>query len=160
MKSKSFILSLFLTFFLSSFLSSFIPGANDRLQIGKKAPEIIFSDNNNDTTLTFRDSQLTVVNFWSASDPASRMRNREFNRYSKTSGKEIRFISICTDADIALSKEIMKLDGIDNAAYTFTIKDIDKTTFKEYRTDKSLSSYFINHEGRLTAPPATPATPG
>ena len=143
--------SLLLTALFTLTLSSFVPTGESRLELGRKAPEILLVDEFNEPSqLEFKEKH-TILNFWSASDPLSRMRNRNLNNFVSENGSLYDFISICIDKDPLIQNEIMRTDGIKDAGTYISSSQLYKDILKDYQTGKGLRCFLIDQNGILQA---------
>lgn len=125
-----------------------MPIGTNRLEIGHRAPKIsIKADNTLNSAESFEE-KYTFINFWSVTDPASRIRNKRLHRLASESDS-INVVSICVDKDTILSREVMKIDGVAGNGINVSLSQIDEKVMKDYQTDTGLRCYMIDPEGKL-----------
>lgn len=129
------------------FLSSSTPLFSGSMEPGDSVPAIRLSDK---STLPSKTDFPTIINFWSAQDAASRLRNKEYSDLAAASGGRLNFVAICVDADSGLAREIMAIDGIDNGKAYYS-EDIRKDALADYQTASGCRSFLIDNYGRLQA---------
>lgn len=145
MKFKSSILALAATLLLSS--SS--PEHSGNLKIGEEAPAIELTAA--PPLLLSSDSDTyTIVNFWSAQDAASRLRNKKYADMASLEGSKMRLITICVDEDSALAKELMMIDNC-FPSQSFFSEQVEESTFADYQTATGCRSFMIDPFGNLTS---------
>ncbi len=139
-------------FAVSLFLSSSISGISNSLEIGKEAPGLELSAAG-DSTLSLESlrGRHILVNFWSASYPASRIANLHYSRLaSAISTEKLAFISINVDSDEQLARQIMQLDGTESPL-SFTISSLKTGSLENYQTESGCRSFLIDPLGNLKA---------
>jgi len=151
-KSKNLVFS----FVFAAFLTSSIPSGSHTIEIGSEAPSITLSANA-DRVLDSLDGKQVLVNFWSASDPSSRIANRALSRLAD-SGRytSTTFISICIDSDKSIANEIAKIDRISGNVISLDKDDITSGVLKDYQTNTGCRSFLIDSFGNLKAIATSP----
>lgn len=135
----------------AAFLSSSIPAGSHSLEQGKEAPAISLSSSSA-SSLDETDGKYVVVNFWSASDPQSRIANKRLSELTaQLPSSKIKFIGICVDKDATLSSEIMKADGIPASAISLGADDITSQVTEDYQTATGNRSFLIDPFGNLVS---------
>ena len=131
----------------AAFLSSAM--SFDRtLEVGSKAPKIETIDGTN-VGYDANSKKSKLISFWNPKKPASRIANRNLSlEYGENSEQNIEFVSICTDSDEALMKEVMKIDGI-NAQNVYSYSEISPRVFKDYNVEDTPKAYMISSEGKI-----------
>lgn len=148
MKIKYLIIVSILTFFFSSA----IPTGSHTLEIGKEAPAITITGKRNQDFISQLNGNYILLNFWSASDPESRINNRLLaNLTSRTGNSGIKFVSVCTDADRHIAEEILKVDGINELTTTLFLTDITPEVLEDFQVNSGLRSFLIDPYGNLAA---------
>lgn len=142
MKLKYFIYSIIAAAFLSSAID-----VDKNIKVGKTAPKVEISDKNKTIDFSSND-KIKIVSFWSTQNPASRISNRNLSQKYKENN-DIEFISVCTDEDVSLMNEVVKIDGLisDNC---FSLSQVSLNTIKDYNAEKYPKAYVINEEGIIT----------
>ena len=88
-----------------------------------------------------------VINFWSPKKPASRIQNSRLSKLY-ANNPEIEFISICTDSDEKLMKEVMNIDGVEYSN-SFSYSSVDSRVFKDYGVEENPATFIISPEGKI-----------
>lgn len=133
-----------------AFLSSAIAVDNSPA-VGNKAPEIETISGINVANDANSESKGKLISFWNPKVPASRIANKKFNEtYAGSNNENIDFISISTDKDDNLSREILKLDGI-NPDQSFAYSEISERVFKDYDVETSPRAFLISPDGKISA---------
>lgn len=144
MKTKS----LFLSLAIATFLTSAIPSANHSLEIGEEAPQLSLSSSS-DAVIPSGHSK-TVLLFWSASDPASRVANHRLSKIAESENNEnVRFVSISIDKDTALASMIEEADGISDKVISLHRDDISADVLRDYQTSTGCRTFTIDSYGIL-----------
>ncbi len=137
---------------IAAFLSSSIPVGSHSLNPGEEAPSIVLSSNARINSLKDLDGKYVVVNFWSASDPESRIANNRLGNLAESlPSSKVRFVSICTDSDESLSSEIMKADGIPSSVISLNASDITAEVAEDYQVATGNRSFLIDPFGNLVS---------
>ena len=130
----------------TAFLSSYISN-EDNLKVGDKAPEIRFTNNLSEC---LEEKNLKLINFWNPKKPSSRIANKTYAEYFRQNNDcDIQFISICTDSDDLLAKELLNYDGIDDCGLHFSYSDVDSRIFKDYNVADNPVAFLISSEGMI-----------
>lgn len=142
MKFKSYFIILAAT----AFLLSFIP-REESLKEGEKVPEITF---NNERTIELEKGKFTLLNFWNPKNPDSRIRNSKImSQYSDIFQDNLEIISICTDSDIDLAKEVIRHDGFDSIGSHVFYSNLDERVILDYKVNEQPELYLIDQSGKL-----------
>lgn len=153
MKSKSLVFSII----FAAFLTSSIPSGSHALEIGAEAPSITLSANAEKFPDT-PDGKQVLVNFWSASDPSSRIANRTLSQLAESGNyNSTRFVSVCIDSDKSIAGEIVKIDRISPNVISLDRDDITPDVLKDFQTDTGCRSFLIDRFGNLKAIASSPA---
>ena len=143
-KVKHLFFSLIAAAFLSSAMSF-----DKTLEVGSKAPKIEKIDGTNVGYDANSEMKTKVISFWNPKKPSSRIANRNLSRqYGENSSENVEFISICTDSDEALMKEVMKIDGV-NPEKVYAYSEITPRVFKDYAVEEVPKAYKISPEGKI-----------
>ncbi len=141
---------LFFSVALTSFLSSYVPYGGHSLQIGNDAPLLTLSSNSKIPNLDILKGKYVVVNFWSPTDPESRLNNKQLaDLISSLPPSQIQFVSICTDTDITLQHEIMDADGVPLSINSLSASDIIPDVLMNYQVESGYRSFLIDPFGNL-----------
>ena len=144
MKVKHLLFSLIAAAFLTSAMSF-----DKTLEVGSKAPKIETIDGTNVGYDANSENKTKLISFWTPKKPASRIANRNLSqKYGKNSGRDIEFISICTDPDESLMKEVVKIDGL-NEENIYSSSEISPRVFKDYNVEDTPKAYQISPEGKI-----------
>ncbi len=143
--------NLFFSLVVAAFLSSSIPTGSHKLEIGHEAPSLTLSSSSSQS-LNFLKGKRVVVNFWSASDAASRLANLRMSQLASASSSDATaYVSICIDKDPSLANEIMKVDHISDKVISLGSADIAPEVISDYQTAKGCRSFAIDSYGNLEA---------
>ena len=130
------------------FLTSAISHGND-IEIGNNAPEIETTEGINVVADANSNEKSKVISFWSPKQPSSRISNRNLSALYGQNDSDYEFISICTDGDEDLMKEVMKIDGI-NPARNLAYSAVSPRVFKDYGVENQPRAFVISPEGKIT----------
>lgn len=132
----------------AAFLTSAI-SFDKTLEVGSKAPKIETIEGTNVGYDANSDNKTKLISFWNPKKPASRIANRNLSRkYGDNSGQTIEFISICTDSDDSLMKEVVKIDGLDlDKIYSYS--EISPRVFKDYNVEMYPKAFLISSDGKI-----------
>lgn len=132
----------------AAFLSSAIAQDNS-LEVGKKAPKIETIEGTNVAVDANSAEKTKLISFWSPKKPASRISNRKLSReYGESSLENVEFISICTDSDEKLMKEVMAIDGVD-IEKSYSYSEVSPRVFKDYGVEENPRAFLISPEGKI-----------
>ncbi|MDE6009336.1 MAG: peroxiredoxin family protein [Muribaculaceae bacterium] len=141
---------LFLSLVFAAFLSSSIPAGSHSLMPGEEAPSLVLSANSKVKSLKELDGKYVVVNFWSSSDPESRIANSRLAKLADSlPSSKVKFVSICTDTDETLASEIIKADNLPSSAISLSHSDIDAEVAEDYQVATGNRSFLIDPFGNL-----------
>ena len=140
--------NLFFSIIVAAFLSSAI--SVDKSQIvGKIAPKIETIEGTNVVADANSEGKTKIVSFWNPKKPASRIANRNLSRqYGENSQNDVEFITICTDPDENLMREVIKIDGI-NPEKSYSYSQISPRVFKDYDVEESPRAFTISPDGKI-----------
>lgn len=130
-----------------AFLSSAI-AVDNKLEVGSKAPKIetikgLTVVNDADTL-----DKTTVISFWSAKKPATRIKNKELS--DKFAGNpDTDFISISIDSDADLAMEVMKMDEVKTLNF-LSASQVPERVLKDYDAEKNPRAFVISPEGKIS----------
>ncbi|MCH5225583.1 MAG: redoxin domain-containing protein [Muribaculaceae bacterium] len=144
MKVKHLIVSLLFAAFLSSAI-----GVDNTLHIGKKAPKIETQEGINVVADANSEGKQMVVSFWSPKNPSSRIANKNLSSQYGEKNQETIFISICSDPDETLMKEVSKQDGL-NADISYSFSQISSRVFKDYDVENHPRAFLIGTDGKIS----------
>lgn len=144
MKVKHLIYSIVAAAFLTSAMS-----VDKSLEVGKTAPKIETVEGTNVGYDANSEGKNKLVSFWTPKKPASRIANRNLSlKYGSDSKENIEFISICTDSDEDLMKQVMKMDGV-KADEAYSASEISPRVFKDYGVENSPRAFLISKDGKI-----------
>lgn len=100
--------------------------------------------------------QYVVVSFWSAADPASRMRNMDYeNIVNKIDSgltrdhEPLAFVSVNFDSSGSLVSEIAAIDGLDPASIARAEGASARRLIDEYNLDDGFDAFLVDPSGRI-----------
>ncbi len=96
--------------------------------------------------------KYVLVNFWSPSDPMSRIANKQLAMLSASlPSSQISHVSVCTDSDKVLQSEIMDADGIPSNTISLSANDLTPEVLNDFQISTGHRSFLIDPFGNLTA---------
>lgn len=120
---------------------------------GYTAPEIeMLANDSVNVSLDNLRGKYVLVNFWDSSNAVSRIAAGEYDRFMHANpGHSFSLLSINTDENPELFKEIVRKDNLDTSTQ-FHISDAKAKHLSEnYRLDSGFSSYLIDPQGKIVA---------
>lgn len=146
-KTKKLFLSLILSVSVAAFLSSSLPSGSHSLAIGEEAPALSLASATR--SLDSLKGQYYVVNFWSASDPQSRITNRNLAFNKRVNGKDVKVVSVNIDSDQTLANEIVKTDNIGDDIIKLSGSDLSSDVLDDYQVASGCRTFLIDPYGNL-----------
>lgn len=129
-----------------------MPFGSHSLKVGDEAPLLTLSSPQKAGSLDSTKGKYVIVNFWSPTDPISRINNKRLADLTDSlPSSQVKFVSICTDNDTSLETEITKADGISENAILLSANDISPEVFDDYQTSTGCRSFLIDPFGNLKA---------
>lgn len=126
---------------------------------GYKAPALHVANASDSISLEELRGSYVLVNFWSASDAESRVAAGEYEALAKSmAGKQFRVLSVNTDENERLFREIVRRDGLDDRTQYRAIGTSASEMVSEYGLDGGCHSFLVNPEGRIVATDPTANT--
>lgn len=145
MKVKYLFFSLLAAAFLTSAMSE-----DKTLEIGKMAPRIETTTGTNVATDANSEGKTRVISFWNPKNPASRITNKNLSRqYAENADSNVEFISICTDSDENLMKEVMRIDGV-NPESNLAYSEVSPKVFQDYGVVENSRAFVLTPDGRIS----------
>lgn len=138
-------MSFALTFSAISFLSSAIPSTTHSLEIGKEAPAFSLAVASAHSLSSLK-GEYTIINFWSAHDVESRLKNRQLAGMTGADGSPVRMLSVCLDDDAQLASEIAAHDGFENHLMR---SDLPESVLSDYQTSTGCRAFLLSPYGIL-----------
>jgi hypothetical protein len=115
------------------------------IQTGNLAPEIKLQD------IELKGNGLVLLQFWSASDPQSRLENAQMHHAASQLGAEnLRFVSISFD-DPAVFQGIVKADRLDVSNQWNDPQGNLSPVFRQYRLKNGYGNRLIDSHGVIIA---------
>lgn len=131
----------------AAFLSSAM-SVDNTPEVGKNAPKIETIQGTN-VGYDANSEKTKVISFWSPKKPMSRINNRNlYRQYADNNRDNVEFISICTDSDVNLMKEVLKIDGV-NENLNYEYSEISSRAFKDYGVENNPKAFVISSEGKI-----------
>jgi hypothetical protein len=129
--------------------SSFVPSSLLKASEGQQAPSINLQNKYGKINTADIVGHKTIINFWSANDAQSRVANIRYSQIAESSNGKIKFISVCTDSDTSMCREICKIDGI-NPELIFYADDCSiAATISSFRANSANNSWLISEDGKI-----------
>ena len=129
-----------------------MPMGSHSLELGKEAPSVTLSSGSKLSDDSNVKGKYVVINFWSYTDPESRLNNKRLADYTSTlPSSKIKLVSICTDSDTSLINEIMKADGISSELTSLSAKDVTPDVIEDYQIKTGNRSFLIDPFGNLVS---------
>ena len=127
-----------------------MPIGKGDLEIGKEAP-VFFNEEELDNHTFYSNDKNIILNFWSVSDPQSRIRNRELAQLvSSAENNDKILVSICVSEEKTLQEEILRIDGISSKnVISKNVDEIDANLYKDFQLESGLRSFLIDRHGIL-----------
>ncbi len=134
------------------FLSSADSGSSQGVQVGAKAPDIALAKSGSVFSLDDMAGKYVLLNFWSVTDPASRIANIRLDRMSDSLAAEgIEVISICGDTESDLYSQILIVDSLDlERQYHYSDSKLP-TIMEDYSLESAPAMYLIGPDGMVVA---------
>lgn len=140
-KKWSFILTISMLFFLSSY----IPNTKQHPTVGQRIEDVsslIGSSGSPD--------ELTLINFWSANNPKSRVLNAtaaaEMGIDPET---RLRVISVNIDTDSTLATQVMRADGADGYGLMSSTSETAAELAARFCPQNLCGAYLLDHNGKI-----------
>ena len=119
---------------------------------GFRAPAIELSDFTAGNPISF-DGKWTLVNFWTSSDPVSRIAAGNYDDFARgmAYNPDFQLLSINLDRSDALYNEILDADGLSEGVQIHLDPEQAQEVAAEYYLDRGYNSYLINPSGKIVA---------
>lgn len=148
MKSWSIALAaVFLLFFSSSQITE-----PTEAKIGEYAP--IFSISNNVEKFDLREmrGKYVLLSFWSSDDAQARIDNAQYAITMRDiNDSNIKYISINTDSDKKLWKQIIEIDNLNTVSQYSSQETVKGNIIEDYHLETGNRAYLINPDGKIEA---------
>lgn len=139
---KSASLLLFIIFMMSGGKKEV--RLTEGIQPGNLAPVI------NMQGIDLKESDYILVQFWSPSDPQSRMENtRMHNVITQRSEKDIRLVSISLDENEAVFKGVIKADKLNGNTQYRQSDLLTPETIKKHRLSSQSKNWLVDSKGMI-----------
>ncbi|MBD5202173.1 MAG: hypothetical protein HDR83_02605 [Bacteroides sp.] len=144
--------TLFALFALILISVSAHTGGVVRAAQGCKAPSIEISDSTVATPISFN-GKWTLVNFWTSSDPVSRIAAGNYDDLARDirSNSEFQLLSINVDRSEALYNAVIAADGLSEGTQIHLNPEDAARVAGEYYLDRGCNSYLIDPSGKIRA---------
>lgn len=123
--------------------------AGPRFTEGKTLPDIALSKGDVTMYLHQLQGDYTLVDFWSVTDGASRVKSNEYNALGLDDITEIEFVSVNVDDNRELYEQIVSRDCL-NRKSQYSAGN-NQQVIKEFELDNGFKSYLLDKEGRIIA---------
>ncbi|MDE6484614.1 MAG: redoxin domain-containing protein [Duncaniella sp.] len=119
---------------------------------GYKAPAIEITDSAAGTPISF-DGKWTLVNFWTSSDPVSRIAAGNYDDLARgiRSNSDFQLLSINVDRSATLYSAIVAADGLSEGTQIHLNPDEATRVAEEYYLERGCNSYLIDPTGKIRA---------
>lgn len=91
----------------------------------------------------------TVVHFWSVADASSRIKAIELDRFVASAEGRLNLLSINTDDNIRLSREIVRMDGLDEATQYYAGSVNASEPILESGLSRGLQTFLLAPDGTI-----------
>lgn len=149
MKKAISIIAVFVVFLLS------ISARTERVfkaEDGYKAPALRVANANSEISLEDLRGDYVLVNFWSSTNAASRVAAGEYDSFVKNGeGKQIHLLSVNSDDNERLFREIVRRDGLDEKTQYRASGTSASDMVSEYGLQGGMQSFLIDPQGRILA---------
>ncbi len=119
---------------------------------GFRAPAIEITDSAAGTPISFN-GKWTLVNFWTSSDPVSRIAAGNYDDLARDirSNTDFQLLSINVDPSEAIYSSIIEADGLSEGTQIHLDPREATRIAEEYYLDRGCNSYLIDPSGRIRA---------
>lgn len=98
------------------------------------------------------DNNCVLVQFWSSSEPQSRLENvKMHNMISQSKSGSLKLVSISLDENEAVYKGMIRFDQIDDSTQFHVSSLNDAQMFNKYKLDAKAGNWLINSDGVIIA---------
>ena len=124
--------------------------STDKLVLGDKAPELVFSENKQSLNLQNRSGDYTLLSFWASYDASSRIENAKMNHLVANSAR-VKMISISFDSYKSVYQAAVKQDGVDASASYLEMEGENSAIFKSFDLKDGFQNYLLDKDGVIVA---------
>lgn len=119
---------------------------------GMKAPylELVGADSQK-VNLAEMQGHYTLVHFWSADDAQSRITANQFDCIAAASERQLNLVSVNIDNNHRLFREIVRLDGLDEATQFYAGSESSAQLVRSYGLSHGLQSFLIAPDGTIVS---------
>lgn len=147
MKKTMSIIALFIVLLISvSANTSVHTKVDDDLKLPNS---VLFGSDSLTIMLDSLRGSYTVVHFWSAADASSRIKAIELDRFVASAEGRLNLLSINTDDNIRLSREIVRMDGLDEATQYYAGSAKASESIRESGLSSGLPTFLLAPDGTI-----------
>lgn len=121
------------------------------VDINSFAPNFEISKLGNHFKLSETRGNYVIVNFWTSDDAEARIRNIHYDRFFKSIGKNLSFISVNFDDSDNMFKELVRTDGLSEVSQFYEKDGMESEVYKRYRLKSGMNSYLLDKDGKILA---------
>ena len=149
MKKTATLFALFALILISVSAHS---GRIVRAAEGYRAPAIEISDSTAGSEITFN-GKWTLVNFWTSSDPVSRIAAGNYDDLAREMqvNPDFQLLSINVDRSAAIYNAIVAADGLSEGTQIHLTPEEVERVAADYYLDRGCNSYLIDPTGKVRA---------
>ena len=115
------------------------------VDINSFAPNFEISRLGNHFKLSETRGNYVIVNFWTSDDAEARIRNIHYDRFFKSIGKNLSFISV------NMFKELVRTDRLSEVSQFYEKDGMESEVYKRYRLKSGMNSYLLDKDGKILA---------
>lgn len=119
------------------------------VDINSFAPNFEISKLGNHFKLSETRGNYVIVNFWTSDDAEARIRNIHYDRFFKSIGKNLSFISVNFDDSDNMFKELVRTDGLSEVSQFYEKDGMESEVYKRYRLKSGMNSYLLDKDGKI-----------
>ena len=90
-------------------------------------------------------------NHFKLSETEARIRNIHYDRFFKSIGKNLSFISVNFDDSDNMFKELVRTDGLSEVSQFYEKDGMESEVYKRYRLKSGMNSYLLDKDGKILA---------
>lgn len=143
------IIALFIVLLVSISANNTIA---QKAAIGLKAPDVtLYGLDSRQIDLASLRGHYCLVHFWSANDAQSRIEAINLDRFAAANEERLNLLSINIDENQRLVREIVRIDGLDEATQFYAGSSATSVMIKKYGLSRGLKTFLIAPDGTIEA---------